>query len=160
MNMNFVRRKNIIYYTKNDQSWRIGYCDVILSLAYGVCRPEDAEELKRLQKLGIEPWLDLLTTFCVITKLKKATVSGWLGKKKPELKIDEFCEAYNEACAITSARLAGGMLNNRYKKENVETLMWWKFRERVCPPKEQPQVNVNSTFSSSEVLDKLKQALR
>lgn len=155
-----LKRNKISFFAKDDQSWREEYCDTILALAYGVCSNEDEVKVKRLTGLGIKPWLDLLVSFCVITGLKKTTVFGWLGKKKPELKQDNFIEAYNEACAIVSARLAGGMLDNVYKKENVETLMWWKFREKICLPKEQPQVNVNSTFSSNEVMERLKKALQ
>lgn len=155
-----LKRSKISFFIKDDQSWREEYCDILLALAYGVCRHEDETAVKKLENLGIKPWLDLLVAFCIVAKLKKTTVLGWLGKKKPELKQDNFIEAYNEACAIVSARLAGGMLDNVYKKENVETLMWWKFREKICPPKEQPQVNVNSSFSSSEVIDRLKQALK
>ena len=55
----------------------------------------------------------------------------WLNKDNPQQAEADFIKAYEEAKSFIEARLASGLLDNHYKRDAVETVMWWKFRERV-----------------------------
>jgi hypothetical protein len=130
------RTLSLRFLTKDDQSYRESYVDVLWQIATDCYEERFEEKAKLLKRLKITPWVDLLTSFCFITGIRMTVVKRWLNKENAEQAEIDFIKAYEEAKGFIEARLASGLLDNHYKRDTVETVMWWKFRERVSPPKE------------------------
>ena len=124
------------FLTKDDQSYRESYVDVLWQIATDCYEEKFEEKVKLLKRLKITPWVDLLTSFCFVTGIRMTVAKRWLNKENAEQAEIDFIKAYEEAKVFIEARLASGLLDNHYKRDAVETVMWWKFRERVSPPKE------------------------
>lgn len=131
-----INKRKISFFSKDDQSYRPVYADVLLQLATDSCDETFARQMKLLKKCRITPWVDLLTSFCFVAGIRMAVVKRWLNKDNSKQAEPDFIKAYEEAKSFIEARLASGLLDNYYKRDVVETVMWWKFRERVSPSKE------------------------
>lgn len=127
---------SLSFLTKDDQSYRESYVDVLWQIATDCYEERFEEKVKLLKRLKITPWVDLLTSFCFITGIRMTVAKRWLNKENADQAEIDFIKAYEEAKGFIEARLASGLLDNHYKRDAVETVMWWKFRERVSPPKE------------------------
>lgn len=130
------RTLSLSFRVKDDQSYRESYADVLWQIATECYEERFEEKAKLLKRLKITPWVDLLTSFCFITGIRMTVAKRWLNKENAEQAEIDFIKAYEEAKGFIEARLASGLLDNHYKRDAVETVMWWKFRERVSPPKE------------------------
>lgn len=130
------KASSLRFLTKDDQSYREGYVDVLWQIATDCYEERFEEKVKLLKRLKITPWVDLLTSFCFVTGIRMTVAKRWLNKENAEQAEIDFIKAYEEAKGFIEARLASGLLDNHYKRDAVETVMWWKFRERVSPPKE------------------------
>lgn len=130
------RTLSLSFLTKDDQSYRESYVDVLWQIATDCYEERFEEKAKLLKRLKITPWVDLLTSFCFVTGIRMTVAKRWLNKENAEQAEIDFIKAYEEAKGFIEARLASGLLDNHYKRDAVETVMWWKFRERVSPPKE------------------------
>lgn len=130
------RTLSLSFRVKDDQSYRESYVDVLWQIATDCYEERFEEKAKLLKRLKITPWVDLLTSFCFVTGIRMTVVKRWLNKENAEQAEIDFIKAYEEAKGFIEARLASGLLDNHYKRDAVETVMWWKFRERVSPPKE------------------------
>lgn len=127
---------SLSFLTKDDQSYRESYVDVLWQIATDCYEERFEEKIKLLKRSKITPWVDLLTSFCFVTGIRMTVAKRWLNKENAEQAEIDFIKAYEEAKGFIEARLASGLLDNHYKRDAVETVMWWKFRERVSPPKE------------------------
>lgn len=130
------RTLSLSFRVKDDQSYRESYADVLWQIATECYEERFEEKIKLLKRLKITPWVDLLTSFCFVTGIRMTVAKRWLNKENAEQAEIDFIKAYEEAKGFIEARLASGLLDNHYKRDAVETVMWWKFRERVSPPKE------------------------
>lgn len=130
------RTLSLSFRVKDDQSYRESYVDVLWQIATDCYEERFEEKVKLLKRLKITPWVDLLTSFCFVTGIRMTVAKRWLNKENAEQAEIDFIKAYEEAKGFIEARLASGLLDNHYKRDAVETVMWWKFRERVSPPKE------------------------
>lgn len=131
-----VKKGKLCFAVKNDQTYRQGYANLLIEIATERTSAQVADKIKELKCLKIKPWLNLLTAFCYITGVRPYIVKRWLDEKNAKECHSDFIDAYEFAKTLVGSRLAGGMLDNNYRKDVVEALMWWGFKERIMPPRE------------------------
>lgn len=134
------RTLSLSFRVKDDQSYRESYADVLWQIATECYEERFEEKIKLLKRSKITPWLDLQSTFCFLTGVRRNVIKEWLTPDGSHF-VASFRENYENVKSFIEARLASGLLGNTYKRDVLETIMWWKYRERISPPKEVEQKN-------------------